>query len=218
MLVTAVFAVFMPPETRIHQGLRALFVGQLIERKGCRELMQALRLLDDQEQDLGVTFVGEGPLVGDLKEMSSQRNLSNVLFVPFQPRDRVNEVQALADISLVSLSAGADLSSVPSKVLGYMAAARPVIAAVDSESETAGLIRAADCGLVVDSADDLPEIREVIENTGNIDPEKVMLMPQAKTRDELLAKSVLVSDLCKKNGFAFCQRLQLLLWDGQATM
>jgi hypothetical protein len=40
-----------------------------------------------------------------------------------------------------------------------------------------------------------------------------MLMPQAKTRDELLAKSPMVADMCKSTGFAFGQRLQVLLWD-----
>ena len=68
---------------------------------------------------------------------------------------------------------------------------------------------------VVDSPDDLPEIRQTIEGTGNIDSKKVMLMPQAATRDELLAKSPMVADLCKQTGFAFSQRLHILLWNGQ---
>jgi len=68
---------------------------------------------------------------------------------------------------------------------------------------------------VVDSGNDLPEIQEVIEETGNIDPEMVMLMPQAATRDELLAKSPMVADICKQTGFIFCQRLQVLLWNNE---
>ena len=68
---------------------------------------------------------------------------------------------------------------------------------------------------VVDSPDDLPEIRQTIEGTGNIDSKKVMLMPQAATRDELLAKSPMVAELCKQTGFAFSQRLHILLWNGQ---
>jgi len=68
---------------------------------------------------------------------------------------------------------------------------------------------------VVDSGNDLPEIQEVIEQTGNIDPEMVMLMPQAATRDELLAKSAIVADMCKQTGFVFSQRLQVLLWNNQ---
>jgi 7-carboxy-7-deazaguanine synthase len=68
---------------------------------------------------------------------------------------------------------------------------------------------------VVDSQDDLPEIQRTIEEIGNVDLEKVMLMPQATTRDELLAKSPMVADMCKQTGFTFCQRLQVLLWDNQ---
>jgi 7-carboxy-7-deazaguanine synthase len=68
---------------------------------------------------------------------------------------------------------------------------------------------------VVDSADDLPEIERTIEQIKDVDPEKVMLMPQAATRDKLLRKSPMVAKLCKQTGFAFCQRLQLLLWDSQ---
>ena len=71
---------------------------------------------------------------------------------------------------------------------------------------------------VVDSVDDLPEIRQTIQKIGNVDLGKVMLMPQAGTRDELLAKSPMVAELCKQAGFAFCQRLQILLWNGLPGM
>ncbi len=68
---------------------------------------------------------------------------------------------------------------------------------------------------VVDSEADLPEIQQTVEQIGDVNSEKVMLMPQAKTRDELLAKSPMVADMCKRTGFAFCQRLQILLWNNQ---
>jgi 7-carboxy-7-deazaguanine synthase len=68
---------------------------------------------------------------------------------------------------------------------------------------------------VVDSQDDLLEIQQSIEKIGNVDTDKVMLMPQATTRNELLAKSPMVADMCKSDGFAFSQRLQVLLWDNE---
>jgi len=68
---------------------------------------------------------------------------------------------------------------------------------------------------VVDSVNDLPEIQELLHKIDNIETEKVMLMPQAATKDELLAKSPMVADMCKLVGFAFSQRLQVLLWDNQ---
>lgn len=68
---------------------------------------------------------------------------------------------------------------------------------------------------VVDSQDDMKEIEETLDGIENVDLEKVMLMPQAATRDELLAQSPMVADLCKQAGFAFGQRLQIMLWDNK---
>ena len=82
---------------------------------------------------------------------------------------------------------------------------------------------------VVDSPDDLPEIQQAVEQIGgaNIRNEfetsedaakmaatRVMLMPQAKTRDELIAKSPMVAQMCREAGYVFCQRLHILLYDG----
>ena len=67
---------------------------------------------------------------------------------------------------------------------------------------------------VVDSPDDLPEIQQALEQIGGIPAEKVMLMPQAKKRDELIAKSPMVAEMCRETGYVFCQRLHILLYDG----
>lgn len=66
---------------------------------------------------------------------------------------------------------------------------------------------------VVDSEDDLHEIRQTIARLGNIDSATIMLMPQGRTRDEVLAKSPMVAEMCKRTGFVFCQRLQSILWN-----
>jgi len=68
---------------------------------------------------------------------------------------------------------------------------------------------------VVDAEADLPEIEETLKKLGNVDRQKIMLMPQAATRQELLAKSPMVAKLCKRTGYAFSQRLQVLLWNNQ---
>lgn len=68
---------------------------------------------------------------------------------------------------------------------------------------------------VVDAEDDLAEIEQTLEMLGNIDRSKVMLMPQARTKDELVAKSPMVAELCKRSGFVFSQRLQVLLWNNE---
>ena len=71
---------------------------------------------------------------------------------------------------------------------------------------------------VVDSEADLPEIQETIEKLENADRQKIMLMPQAATRLELLAKSPMVAELCKRTGYAFSPRLHVLIWNNQKGM
>jgi colanic acid biosynthesis glycosyl transferase WcaI len=80
----------------------------------------------------------------------------NLILRPYQPRERLAEVQASSDLSLVTLLPGKGRTSVPSKVQGYMAAGRPVLAAVDADCDTAGLVSRGGFGLVVPfSATDL---------------------------------------------------------------
>jgi len=67
---------------------------------------------------------------------------------------------------------------------------------------------------VVDCEADIDEILQLVEAISNVDKKKVMLMPQAKSRKELMTKSQMVAQLCKQTGLTFCQRLQVLLWDG----
>jgi colanic acid biosynthesis glycosyl transferase WcaI len=99
--------------------------------------------------DILFLMVGAGQAKELMEAEARNCGLQNVRFLPFQPRERLSEVQATGDISLVTLAKGRGKTSVPSKVLGYMAAARPVIASVDEDCDTAELIQKAECGLVV---------------------------------------------------------------------
>jgi colanic acid biosynthesis glycosyl transferase WcaI len=126
-----------------------LYAGTIGHVSGAQVVLGAAGLLQDHA-DIHVVFIGEGPLVADLQRESGTRKLQRVHFLPFQPRERLNEVQSLGDVSLVTLLRGYGRTSVPSKVLGYMAAARPVIAAVDGDSETASFISAARAGIVTE--------------------------------------------------------------------
>ena len=68
---------------------------------------------------------------------------------------------------------------------------------------------------VIDNEYDLTEIEETLKHLGNVDPEKIMLMPQASTSDELIKKSHIVAELCKRTRYTFSQRLQVQLWNSK---
>lgn len=130
-----------------------LYAGTIGMVSGAEIVLRAAANLAKEQPKVRFVFVGEGPALPELKAGATELGLENILFAPFQPREKLAEVQAMADISLVTLKRGKGRTSVPSKVLGYMAAARPVVASVDSNSETARLVLSAGCGVVVESED-----------------------------------------------------------------
>lgn len=73
-------------------------------------------------------------------------DVSNLHFVDYQPVERLAEVLASGDIHVVPLRAGLGDVSVPSKTYSSLAAARPVIAAIDAETEIPRLLRASGGG------------------------------------------------------------------------
>ncbi|HOX43463.1 MAG TPA: glycosyltransferase family 4 protein [Myxococcota bacterium] len=129
-----------------------LYAGTIGVVSGASMVADAARILSARKGVLFV-FVGEGEEKPKVEARARELGLSNVKFLPFQPRARLPEVQATADVGLVTLSPGRGRTSVPSKVLGYMAAGRPVIASVDLDSDTADDIRKAQAGLVVAPGD-----------------------------------------------------------------
>ncbi len=97
--------------------------------------------------DIAVVLVGEGVKKAALEEQA--RGLPNVRFLPFQPKERLHESFASADVFVVSLKAGMAGYIVPSKLYGILAAGRPYVAAVEDSSEVAAITRRHGCGVVV---------------------------------------------------------------------
>jgi colanic acid biosynthesis glycosyl transferase WcaI len=96
-----------------------------------------------------VIFVinGEGAARDHLEKMSA--GITNIRFANYQPRERVSEVLASGDIHVVPLRAGLGAVSVPSKTYSILAAARPVVAAIDSGTEVTRILANSGAGIAV---------------------------------------------------------------------
>jgi len=76
-----------------------LYIGQLIERKGVRQLLKALDKLRDSE--IGLLIVGSGPQEQELREFCRVQNLQNVFFEGFQQQESLPHYYAMADIFIL---------------------------------------------------------------------------------------------------------------------
>ncbi|MBI4883207.1 MAG: glycosyltransferase family 4 protein [Actinobacteria bacterium] len=100
-----------------------------------------------------VTFLinGEGAARTSLQEQAD--GARNVVFGNYQPANRVGEVLATGDIHLIPLKSGLGRVSVPSKTYSILAAGRPVLAAIDRDTEVPRILAASGAGLAVDPDD-----------------------------------------------------------------
>ncbi|MCX7751753.1 MAG: glycosyltransferase family 4 protein [Blastocatellia bacterium] len=110
----------------------------------------AERLRSSEDSDgVRIVIIGDGASKQRLQKEVVARRLTNVLFLPYQPRERVRYSLASADVSVILLKPGLEGYVEPSKVYAIMASGRPFVAAIGSRSEVARIARAHACGVIV---------------------------------------------------------------------
>jgi colanic acid biosynthesis glycosyl transferase WcaI len=112
-------------------------------------VLAAARAVGERPDMADVRFVinGGGSARPQIEEQAA--GLDNVVFVDFQPKARLPEVLAAADVHVVPLRRGLARSSVPSKTYSILASGRPVVASVDEGTEVARVVEGAGAGLAV---------------------------------------------------------------------
>jgi colanic acid biosynthesis glycosyl transferase WcaI len=103
----------------------------------------------------GIRFVlvGDGSKRAALEARARERQLTNVTFMPYQPRVEMAKSYASADLFLVSLKPGLAGYIVPSKLYSILAAGRPYVACVEEACEVVEITRRYRCGVVVAPGD-----------------------------------------------------------------
>lgn len=102
--------------------------------------------------DHRIRFViaGDGSERERLQARVAAMGLSNILFHCPWHRDEFSSVHAAADLFVLPTRRSAAMTSVPSKLIAYMLAGRPIIAAVDPRSPTAGVVHDAQAGACIE--------------------------------------------------------------------
>ena len=111
-------------------------------------IIEAAELLK-AEDDIRVVFAGGGADRSRLERLVETRGLSNVVMIPRQPKENMQKIWSLCDVSLVSLRDTPLFSTViPSKIFESMAMGLPIIISVP-EGESTDIIRTQKVGLVI---------------------------------------------------------------------
>jgi colanic acid biosynthesis glycosyl transferase WcaI len=125
-----------------------MYAGNIGIPHGVEVVIYAAEILR-QEEDILFCFLARGEAKNQIEQMAKEKKLTNVKFIPQQPQEVVPLIWASASVGLVTYRSGCADFSVPSKLLAMMCAAKPVIASVDNDSETAKIIMDTGCGICV---------------------------------------------------------------------
>jgi colanic acid biosynthesis glycosyl transferase WcaI len=144
------------------------YAGNFGRSQDLDAVLEAARLVEERTAGAGTAgsgrvrflLVGEGSASVEVRRRA--RGLPNVSVAPYQPEERLGEVLAAADLSLIPLRSGLTRYCVPSKVYSILASGRPVGASLDDDSEVARIVEEGRCGFRVDPEDPAAMAEEIL--------------------------------------------------------
>lgn len=137
---------------RAEHGLNGSFVvsysGNIALTQGMETTIEAARLLANYPQ-IRFIIVGEERALSKLQDYCQEREVENVLLLPFQPRERLPEMLAAADVGLIVQKSNVVGFNMPSKTQVLLASGRAIVASVPLHGTAARAVNKSQGGVVV---------------------------------------------------------------------
>ncbi|MGK7937802.1 MAG: glycosyltransferase family 4 protein [Xenococcaceae cyanobacterium] len=124
-----------------------LYSGNIALTQGLETVIEAATYLK-HIPDIAVVIVGEQKALARLQNYCSQCGASNVHLLPFQPREKLPEMLAAADVGLVVQKKNVLDFNMPSKIQVLLASGRAIIASVPATGTAASAINKSGGGIV----------------------------------------------------------------------
>lgn len=131
------------------KGVSDSFVYLYAGTLGLKHNPRILADLAQNQPDAKVIVISQGLGREFLEKEVRKNGLSNLILMDYQPFEQLPDVLAAADVLVALLEPSAGGFSVPSKILNYFCAGRPVLGAIPLENAAARSIVEAGAGLVV---------------------------------------------------------------------
>jgi colanic acid biosynthesis glycosyl transferase WcaI len=146
----------------------ALFAGALGFAQDLDTVLEAATFLRDRPR-IVLLIVGDGVEKARLQKKARDLGLENVRFMPVVTSEQYPEVVASADLCLATLQKSLLCPVMPSKLLGYMAAARPIVASFPEDGDAPRVIREAGCGVSVPAGESARLAQAIVDASESAD-------------------------------------------------
>lgn len=125
-----------------------MYMGNVGRLAGLEDVIKAFKQIGIS--NIRLVIAGSGAARNSLMKLANDDKRIEFWDVP---DGSVPATQAKASVMILPVKKGFALSSIPSKLPAYMFSAKPIIAAVDDESDTAKCVIDSDCGWVIPPED-----------------------------------------------------------------
>jgi colanic acid biosynthesis glycosyl transferase WcaI len=126
------------------------------------------------DDEVRIIVTSEGPGRRWLEESKQKQDLENLLLFDFQPFREYSEVLASASVLVAILEPDAGVFSVPSKVLSYLCAERPLLLSIPSENLAAKTVVHCEAGLTAEPDDERGFVEAAVQLRHDAEARKMM--------------------------------------------
>lgn len=127
------------------ENVNLVFAGNIGEMQSVETIVYAANELKE-ERNIKIHIVGDGSSRKKCEELSTSLCLDNIIFYGQHPITEMPKYYELADAFLITLKDNKMISyTLPGKVQTYMAAGKPIVGAINGETQV--VINQAKCGL-----------------------------------------------------------------------
>jgi colanic acid biosynthesis glycosyl transferase WcaI len=139
-------------EHQLTQKFVALYSGNIALTQGLETVIEAASRLC-HIPDIAIVIVGEEQALQRLRQYCEVCGADNVTLLPLQPREKLPEMLAAADVGLVIQKHNVISFNLPSKIQLLLASGRALIASVPDRGSAAKVVEHSGGGIIVPPED-----------------------------------------------------------------
>ena len=129
-------------------------IGLYYDLEGLFHVIESIQNMKTPDgREIVFAFVGEGSVLGSLKDYQQMHQMKNVVFIPYQDKDKLVYSLNAADVHWCVNAKGIKGVSCPSKFYGIAAAGKPVLAVLENGTEIRMIIEETNCGKCAEPGD-----------------------------------------------------------------
>lgn len=168
------------------------YAGNIGKAAGVEEIIRAFSKAIDRP-NLFLLIAGDGPNLENCETLTKLLKVDDrIFFYSPWPEDETSEVLMAIDLFFLPTIGNQSLVSVPSKLMTYQLAGKPIVAIVLPESETANLVNLAKSGWVIGPEDQEGLVR-IIQHVQRMDKSELEI--KGNDGREYILRN-LVSEIC----------------------